>query len=72
MKVREFSEKYNQPYSLVYEASFETPSRKNLRKTDIPEKELFDAVKAVLDRRINMHLDQVRINQERRYKLLNM
>ena len=53
MLVTEFSRKYNIPKSLVYEMSFKTDTRMNSPWiTDIPERELVEAVASALEQRI--------------------
>lgn len=56
MLVTEFSKKYNVPKAMVYEVSFATDTRmQSPWETDIPERELIEAVAAALEKRIAYH-----------------
>jgi len=69
MKVQDFVMKYGIPQSIVYSASFNTPTRKAYRLTDIPEDELMKAVKLELYGRIKYHQAKIEKAKEHMSKL---
>lgn len=68
MTVTEFMRKYDQPLQIVYEASFNTPTRKNTYSKDVPEDELYRAVKDKLSKSVDYYRDKLdaSMNQLRR------
>ena len=71
MKVSEFSEKYGLPSAIVREASFETKTRKSSYSCrDIPEEELFNAVKACIEKRIETARETIERNEKRIERLM--
>lgn len=74
MKIAEFAEKYGLSQTIVREASFETASRQGNGyhySKDIPEEELFDAVKANIEKKLKNAHDAVEKNQRRLERLIS-
>ena len=65
MKVTEFAKKYDLPVTLVFNASFFTPTREEAGVRDIPERELYDAVEKALRKSISYHQQKVDENTVR-------
>ena len=56
MTLKEFAQKYDVPYHVVYEASYKVPAISTMmRDRDFPEDELFDATSDLIEERINRH-----------------
>lgn len=71
MKVNTFAAKYCLPTTIVYQASFNTPTRMRDKKADIPESELYDAVKESLQGKIRYHKGLMEENEARLQYLLH-
>ena len=59
MTIKEFSDKYDVPYYLAYEASYKV--RPVRRDKDFPEDELFAETKSLIHRRYERHRQQMNI-----------
>ena len=70
MTVKEFANKYQIPYSIVYQASYDV---KKINEYDCSyhEKELFNAVNNILARRIKKATEQLKNAREIKHKLIN-
>lgn len=56
MTIREFSDKYRVPYSIVYESTYKVPSISTMRKDrEYPEQELFTEVNRIITKRLEKH-----------------
>ena len=56
MTLKEFSDKYNVPYHIVYNASYKVHTVSNLQKDrDYDEADLFDATREQIRKRIEKH-----------------
>lgn len=65
MTLKEFAQKYDVPYHIVYEASYKVPAISTMRKDrEYPEKELFLEVRRVVTNRISRHRDLTRKQAE--------
>jgi hypothetical protein len=65
MTLKEFAQKYDVPYHVVYEASYKVPAISTMRKDrEYPEKELFLEVRRVVTNRISRHRDLARKQAE--------
>ena len=73
MRISEFAEKYGLSNTLVREASFEvpeTPGQGYWRRKDIPEEELFEAVKKNIEKKLKNAQDAVEKNKKRLERLM--
>ena len=64
MRVTEFSKKYGISPARVYEASFTTDTRRRDHSKDIPERELLEAVKDMIDKNNEYHAGCISRNNE--------
>lgn len=65
MTLKEFAEKHGVPYHIVYGASYRVkPVATMQRDRDFLEKDLLDAVTAMLQERIGYHRQIIRKDQE--------
>lgn len=56
MTIREFADKYNVPYHIIYEATYNVTAISTMRKDrEYPEDELFNAASDLIEERINKH-----------------
>ena len=61
MTIKEFSDKYEIPYSIAYEASYKvSPVGTMTREKDFPEGELFEAADKLLQKRMQYHTKLIR------------
>ena len=62
MTIKEFSDKYDVPYYLAYEASYKVrPVGTDRRDKDFPEDELFEETKSLIHRRYERHRQQMNL-----------
>lgn len=62
MTIKGFSEKYQVPYYIVYEASYKVqPVGTWVRDRDFPEDRLFEETKKLVGKRIEKHRKQLNI-----------
>ena len=71
MRISEFAEKYGLSQTLVREASFATKTAQNGYYTrDIPEEELFEAVKNNIEKKLENAHKTVEKNEKRLQRLM--
>ena len=62
MTIKEFSDKYDVPYYLAYEASYKVqPTGSMQRDKDFPEDQLFDETVKLIHRRYEKHRQQMNV-----------
>jgi hypothetical protein len=70
MTVTEFVKKYGVPHTIVYNASFNTPTRKAaFDAINFPEQELYDATAEELKNSITYHQKKINTCKDRLKKL---
>ena len=56
MTIKEFADKYNVPYHLVYESTYKVPSYSTIRKErEYPEDGLFRETERIIEARLEKH-----------------
>ena len=56
MTIREFADKYDIPYHIVYESTYKVQTVSTMRKDrEYPEKELFTEVRSLVNERLKYH-----------------
>lgn len=70
MTIKEFAEKYNVPYHLVYESTYKVPSYSTIRKDrEYPEDGLFRETERIIEARMNKHK---KLYQQARQAFVNL
>jgi len=61
MTIVEFSNKYDVPYHIVYEATYKVPAVSTMQKDrEYPEDDLYREVRNIMNTRLGAHLDKAR------------
>jgi hypothetical protein len=70
MTIKEFAEKYDVPYHLVYESTYKVPSYSTIRKDrEYPEDGLFRETERIIEARMNRHKE---LYQQARKAFMNL
>lgn len=61
MTIKGFSEKYNVPYHIVYEATYKVPAVSTMQKDrEYPEDDMHREVRSIVNSRLSFHMEKAR------------